>query len=82
MLKLINIAIGLKEIEADYIPENSDKSAHITLDIKTKDYNAESIEGFDSMYARMAANGLIRSLEELSSGKRTELPKERTVMWY
>lgn len=82
MLKLKNIAIGLTKIEADYIPEGSDKSAHITLDIKTRNYAAENIEEFGSMYGRMAANGLIRTLEELKSGKRKEIPSERLVMWY
>ena len=82
MLKLINIAIGLKKIEADYIPENSDKSAHITLDIKTRDYTAENIKEFGSMYGRMAANGLIKTLDELKSGKRKDIPSERVVMWY
>lgn len=71
-----------KKIEADYIPENSDKSAHITLDIKTRDYAAENIKEFGSEYGRMAANGLIRTLDELKSGKRKEIPSERVVMWY
>ena len=82
MLKLINIVKGENKIEADYIPESSNKKAHITLDIKTKDYTAEEIAEFGSVYSRMAANGLIRTLEELKNGKRKEGPKERLVMWY
>lgn len=82
MLKLINIVKNSNTIEADYIPETSSKSAHISLDINTEKYNAEDIEEYGSTYSRMAANGLIRTLNELNSGKRKELPSERLVMWY
>lgn len=82
MLKLINIVKNEKYIEADYIPENSTKSAHISLDLKTHDYSAEDIENYGSTYSRMAANGLIRTLDEINSGKRKEIPTERNVMWY
>lgn len=82
MLKLINIAKNNNTIEADYIPETSLKSAHISLDINTNKFNAEIIDDYGSMYSRMAANGLIRTLNELKSGKRKELPSERLVMWY
>ena len=82
MLKLINIKKDDNMIEADYIPESSEKSAHISLNIKTEEYTADDIKEYGSVYSRMAANGLIRTLKELSSGKRNELPKERLVMWY
>lgn len=82
MLKLINIVKGKNKIEADYIPENSNKSAHISLDIETKKYTADEIAEYGSMYSRMAANGLIRTLEELRNGKREKIPSERLIMWY
>lgn len=43
MLKLINIVKREKVIEADYIPESSNKSAHISLDIETETYTADNI---------------------------------------
>ena len=82
MLKLINIIKNNDKLEADYIPESSDKKAHISLNIMTHDYTADDIEEFGSEYSRMAANGLIRTLEEFDSGKRNKLPSERLVMWY
>ena len=82
MLKLINIIKGEKIIKAEYIPESSSKKAQIALDIETQDYTAEEIAEFGSVYSRMAANGLIRTLEELKNGKRKEVPRERLVMWY
>lgn len=82
MLKLINIVKHEKVIEADYIPESSNKSAHISLDIETETYTADNIEEYGTMYSRMAANGLIRTLKELKYGTKKEVPNERLVMWY
>ena len=82
MLKLVNIVKSKDKIEADYIPENSNKAAHISLDINTEEYKSEEIAEYGPMYCRMAANGLIRTLEELRDGKRKEIPSERIVMWY
>lgn len=82
MLKLINITNNEQTIEADYIPESTELKAHISLDKKTKKYNAEVVENYNYSYPRMAANGLIRTLEELDSGLIDQTPKERLVMWY
>ena len=82
MLKLTEIKMNEDEIEAYYTPESSGIKAKIALNIGTHDYQAEIIDEYGSYYARMAANGLIRCLEELQSGKRESLPSERVVMWY
>lgn len=82
MLKLTEIKMNRDKIEAYYIPESSDAKARIVLDTSTRDYQAEIVEEYGSHYARMAANGLIKTLEELQSGKRESLPSERVVMWY
>lgn len=82
MLKLINIKIVNNYIEADYIPESSDLICHISLNIDTHHYEAEALEQYGETYPRMAANGLIRTINELKSGSRNVLPKERLVMWY
>lgn len=82
MLKLINLKMNENIIEADYIPEQSNEKAHISLNVLTDEHGTEKLEGYGSMYARMALSGLRRTLEELESGKISEVPKERTVMWY
>ena len=82
MLKLVNIVKNNNRIEADYIPENSSKKAHISLDTDTHEYSAENIEEYGEIYGRMAANGLIRTLNELEKNKISSIPKERLVMWY
>lgn len=82
MLKLINITKNENIIEADYIPEESNKSAHVKLNISTDDFNAENIEEYGSMYSRMALFGLRKTVDELNSGKINKIPKERLVMWY
>ena len=82
MLKLINLKKDDINIEADFIPEDSDKIAHIIMNINSMEYSADEIEGFGKVYARMAANGLISTIEELNGGKIEELPSERLVMWY
>lgn len=80
MLKLVNIVKNDNIIEADYIPENSDQKARVTLNVSTGEYKVESLKDYGSMYSRMAVNGLQRTAKELKENKR--LPKERTVMWY
>lgn len=82
MLKLINIVKNDNVIEADYIPEHSEKKAHVTLNVSTNDYSAENIDEYGSMYSRMAVNGLRRMIEELQKGKIKEVPKEKIIMWY
>lgn len=82
MLKLINIKKNKDIIEADYIPENSLKQAHVSLNITSNEMSVEIIEDFGSMYGRMAVNGLRRIIEELTKSTINEVPKERVVMWY
>lgn len=82
MLKLVNIVKNNNFIEADYIPESSNKKAHAKLNLITDEISAEIIEEYGSMYSRMAVNGLKRILDEINVGKIGEIPKERIVMWY
>lgn len=82
MLKLINIKYDKEFIEADYIPEGSNVKAHIFLHKIAKESHADVIEEYGTTYSRMAINGLKRILNELNSGKITDIPKERIVMWY
>ena len=65
MLKLINIRKNDDLIEDDYIPESCNLKAHISLNIESREYNAEEIEEYGAVYSRMAANGLLRTLHEL-----------------
>ena len=80
MLRLKNIRINGKVIEADYFPESGDRSAHVSLDPYTGEEIKEIIEEYGDTYARMAINGLCRILEERKQGK--DIPSERVVMWY
>lgn len=82
MLKLINITKNENIIEADYIPEQSKVSAHVSLNINNDEYGIESVDGFGGMYTRMALNGLRRIADELKNQKNISVPKERTVMWF
>lgn len=82
MLELINIKLNELFIEADYIPENSNKKAHVSVNRSTGKGKADIIEEYGSMYSRMAINGLKRTLEEYKNGKITDMPKRRLVMWY
>lgn len=82
MLKLKNIKINDELLEADYIPEDSDKKAYVSLNTKKGETKAEIIDEYGKMYSRMAVNGLQRISSELKSGKITVVPKERLVMWY
>lgn len=82
MLKLINIIQKDNLIEADYEPENSGKTGHIVFNPSTEEWSAELVDDYGAKYEIMALNGLIRTIEELKSGKIKEAPKERLVMWY
>ncbi|MCM1525176.1 MAG: hypothetical protein NC120_12050 [Ruminococcus sp.] len=82
MLKLINITKDDQNISADYIPENSQKQAHVKLSTTKDVYDVEVIDEFGQMYGSMALNGLRKILRELSDGKINELPKERRVVWF
>lgn len=82
MLTLTNIVKTDKIIEADYSPESSGKTAHVSIDLTNDKENAAILDEFGSMYSRMAINGLRRTLRELEKGEITEAPKNRVVMWY
>ncbi len=82
MLKLINIKINNNLLEADYIPEDSHRKAHVLLDTQKGDVVVETIEEYGKMYSRMAVNGLQRISNELKNGKIDDVPKERLIMWY
>ncbi len=74
MLKLINIKDDKDTIEADYVPESSSVKAHVSLHKTSKDGHADVIEGYGTMYSRMAVNGLKRTLDELNSGVLKAVP--------
>lgn len=80
MLKLINIVKNDNIIEADYIPECSNKKAHVMLNITNNEYKVEKIEEYGTVYSRMAVNGLRRTVDEIEKNK--NIPEERVVMWY
>ena len=82
MLTLTNIVKTDKIIEADYSPENSGKTAHVSIDLTNDKENATALDEFGTMYSRMAINGLRRTLKELEKGEIAEVPKNRKVMWY
>ena len=82
MLKLKNIKQTDKTIEADYTPEQSNKTAHVFIDMTNGKGNADIIDEFGTMYSRMAINGLQRILAELKRGTITEIPNSRIVMWF
>lgn len=82
MLKLINIKMNDDILEADYIPEDSNKKAHVSVNKNTGEITAEVIDEYGKMYSRMAVNGLDRIWNELKSKKISSLPEERLVMWF
>ena len=82
MLKLINIKEVKNIIEADYIPEQSNISAHVRLNTANNEYTVDSVSGYGTMYNRMAINGLRRTVDEFKSGRIKAIPNERIVMWY
>ena len=82
MLTLINITRNGNVIEADYIPENSSESAHVSLDFLTCEHKVDIIEKYGSMYSRMAVNGLKRIMHDIQDGEIKEAPDKRIVYWY
>ena len=82
MLTLINITRNGNVIEADYIPENSSESAHVSLDFLTCEHKVDIIEEYGSMYSRMAVNGLKRIMNDIQDGEIKEAPEKRVVYWY
>lgn len=80
MLKLKNIKVSGNLIEADYFPEQDNRSAHVSIDIKSGKETIQIIEDYGGMYARMALNGLRRTLDEINKGG--NIQSERVVMWY
>ena len=81
MLKLINIKVNDDMIEADYIPEDSSRSAHVYIDRNDFFTHADIIEQYGKTYGNMAIAGLKDILNKITNGK-TTVPKEKTVMWY
>lgn len=82
MLKLINIKKVDNCIEADYIPETSDKAGHVKLNFDTFEEEHKTVEGYEVTYPSMAINGLKRILERQKDIKDYEIPHEKLVMWY
>ena len=82
MLKLINIIKTGATIEADYIPEQSNQKAHVVFDNIKDDGNGGTVEPYGFRYLSMALSGLERIASEIKSGKISEPPHERLVMWY
>ena len=82
MLKLINIIKTGATIEADYIPEQSKQKAHVVFDTTLADGSGEIIEPYGRRHLSMALSGLEKIAAEIKSGKISEPPHERLVMWY
>jgi len=82
MLKLINIVKNENNIEADYIPEQSNQKGHVILNSLTREGNGDIIDSYGTMYLSMALSGLRRILNEISDNKITEIPTEKMVVWY
>lgn len=82
MLRLTNIKINGDYIEADYVPEDSNKKGHVRLGIKDDSEDGTKVEGYEFGYIRHAYNGLKDTLNDYKSGKIKELPAQRLIMWY
>lgn len=82
MLRLINIKRNGIMLEADYVPEQSDQTAHVVFDTIKDDGNGGTVEPYGFRYLSMALSGLERIASEIKSGKISEPPHERLVMWY
>lgn len=83
MLKLKNIVLNNGVIEADYFPESeTELFAHASYDPTTGKGDYTKLKGYEFGYAGMAIQGLMKTIDELNNHEISELPKERTVMWY
>ena len=79
MLKLKNIQIKNNIITAVYDPEDSGLLGSISIDVKSGDVIESKASEYDSnfpIYLYHATNGLKDVMN------RTELPKEKTIMWH
>ena len=79
---MTNIRLTDSVLEAEYTPEDSGISAHVTYDISTGKGRAEHIPEYGQMYARQAINGLMRTAEELEKKGPGQMRTERIVMWF
>ena len=82
MLKLNNIKLTERYIEAHYTPEDSEKMGYIKLDRKTGQVESKPVKGYENTYPLMAKQGLERILTELKLNNNYKIPSERLVMWY
>lgn len=83
MLRLKNIKMENNIIEADYYPESEKvRFGHVAFNTKTREEKIIMAEGYDREYPFMAVTGLDRLVELFNNNEISELPKERTVMWY
>ncbi len=79
MVKLKNIKKNDYFIESDIIPEDSQKSGHVTVDIKSGELKAYDLpEGYE--WCTNHVNHAKNKLLEISS--LDNLPKEKLIMWY
>ena len=77
MLQLKNIEISKDRAEADFYPENEQRSGHVVVDLEKEEIiELRNVSGFEFMYPAHALRELIRMARE--GDKR----KTCTVMWY
>ena len=77
MLRLKNIKIGNGKAEADFYPEDSEKSGHIVVSISGKEIIAcNDVLGYSESYRGHAKQHLIKMANENNTAT------ERIVMWY
>ena len=83
MVRLKNIKICDGIIESDYYPESENTEfGHVSLNIATGEEKYSILDEYGKNYAVKAIYGLERIIEKLNVNEISELPKERTVMWY
>ena len=77
MVQLKNIKIGSKYAEADFYPEDIQKSGHIVVNLTTKEITScIDVPGYGSSYKGQAAQRLVKMASE------NDQRAECTVMWY
>ena len=82
MLTLINIQLTTKYIEANYIPEHSDKTGYVKLYLESGKFDSEPAVGFENTYPIMAVSGLKKIVEKKKSDKSYRVPNQKVVIWY
>lgn len=77
MVKLKNIVKKDNIISCDYFPENGVESGHLEIDFTNRKtiLVTDAVVG-DNFYVQHARNAL------LELAKKTEVPKERNIVWY